>query len=116
MPDLPSIDDVMGRIEGEETRRLVMGPQKIEDLEAKAMVTIRQNPNLRLTFQGNNAPRCEYCKKEGHNKEYWYLHPHLRPKGGFKKGGGDLEEPIRGKGKIVRIAMGEERNRGDLWR
>jgi hypothetical protein len=78
----------MGRIEGEETKRLIMGPQKIEDPEAKAMVTTRQNPNPRPIFQDNNATRCEYCKKEGHNKECWCLHPHLRPKGGFKKEGG----------------------------
>jgi gag-polypeptide of LTR copia-type len=30
LPDLPSIDDVMGRIEGEEIRRLVMGPQRLK--------------------------------------------------------------------------------------
>jgi len=89
----------MGRIEGEETRRLVMGPQKVEDPEGKAMATIRQNPNSRPIFQGNNATRCEYCKKEGHSKEEcWCLHPHLRPKGGFKKGGGGFRGADRRQG------------------
>jgi hypothetical protein len=69
----------MCRIEGEDTRRLVMVPQKIKDPEAKAMATIRQNPNRRPVFQDNNVTRCEYCKKEGHNKEECC---------GFKKEGG----------------------------
>jgi hypothetical protein len=56
-----------------------MVPQKIKDPEAKAMATIRQNPNRRPVFQDNNVTRCEYCKKEGHNKEECC---------GFKKEGG----------------------------
>jgi hypothetical protein len=76
-----------------------MGPQKVEDPEAKAMATIRQNPNPRPIFQGNNATWCEYYKKEGHNKEEcWCLHPHLRPRSGFKKGGGGFRGVDRSQG------------------
>jgi hypothetical protein len=83
-----------------------MGPQKIEDPEAKVMATIGQNPNPRPTFQGNNATRCEYCKKEGHNKEEcWRLHPRLRPKGGFKKRGGGF--------RVAELRKGENRENRD---
>jgi hypothetical protein len=42
--DLPSLDEVMNRVEGEETRRVVMAPQSSEDQEAKEMVASRPNP------------------------------------------------------------------------
>jgi hypothetical protein len=35
-PELPSLDDAMARIEGEETRRVVMGSQPSTDQENKA--------------------------------------------------------------------------------
>jgi hypothetical protein len=44
LTDLSSLDEVMNRVEGEETRRVVMAPQSSEDLEAKAMVASRPNP------------------------------------------------------------------------
>jgi hypothetical protein len=85
LPELPSLDDVMGRVEGEETRRVLMTSQPSEDTKAKAMAAARQNP--RPVARGDQATWCEYCKKEGHRKdEHWCLYPNLRPKGP-KKGG-----------------------------
>jgi hypothetical protein len=51
LTDLPSLDEVMNRVEGEEIRQVVMGPQSSEDPEAKAMMTSRPNP--RSASQGD---------------------------------------------------------------
>jgi hypothetical protein len=43
----------MGRVEGEETRRVVMGSQSIGDPEVNAMVVTKSYPNPRSGFQGD---------------------------------------------------------------
>jgi hypothetical protein len=43
LPDLPSLDDVMGKIEGEETRKVVMSSQLAYDQEAKVFAILSQN-------------------------------------------------------------------------
>jgi hypothetical protein len=45
MSDLPSIDVVVAKIEGEETRRAVMGFQSVDNPEAKACAAARPNFN-----------------------------------------------------------------------
>jgi hypothetical protein len=61
----------MGRVEGEETRRVIMGSQSIGDLEVKTMAVTKSYPNPRSGFQGDqaNLNRCEFYKKKGHRKE-----------------------------------------------
>jgi hypothetical protein len=79
----------MGRVEGEETRRVVMGSQSIGGPEAKAMAVTRLYPNPRSDVRGDqaNPNRYEFCKKKDHRKkECWCLHPNLRPNGGYKGG------------------------------
>jgi hypothetical protein len=43
----------MGRVEGEETRRVVMGLQSIGDPEVKPMAVTKPYPNPRSGFQGD---------------------------------------------------------------
>jgi hypothetical protein len=79
----------MDYVEGEETKRVVIGSQSIGDLEAKVMAVIKLCPNPRSAVQGDqtNLNRCEFCKKEDHHKEEcWCLYPNLQPMGGFKGG------------------------------
>jgi hypothetical protein len=52
--ELPSLNEVMNCIEGEETRRVVMDPQSSEDSKAKALAASRSNP--KLVIQGTNQP------------------------------------------------------------
>jgi hypothetical protein len=87
-PELPSLDDVTGRIEGEETRQLVMGSQPINDQEAKAFAAFR-NHNPKSEMRGAQTAWCEHYKLKGHKKkdDCWFLHLHLRPKGPKKQGG-----------------------------
>jgi gag-polypeptide of LTR copia-type len=68
-PELPSLDDVMGRIEGEETMRLVMDPQPIIDQEAKAFATAFRNHNPKSEMRGAQIVWCEHCKLKGHKKD-----------------------------------------------
>jgi hypothetical protein len=67
-PELPSLDNVMGRIEGEETRQLVMGSQPINDQEAKAFAAFR-NHNPKSEMRGAQTAWCEHCKLKGHKKK-----------------------------------------------
>jgi hypothetical protein len=99
LSELPSLDEVMNRVEGEETRRLVMGPQSSEDLEAKALTASRPNP--KSAIWGDQATRCDFCKKEGYREEdCWCLYLNLQPKGpkrgGFKDGDRATREERRG--------------------
>jgi hypothetical protein len=41
LPELPSLDEDMNRVEGEEIRRIVMGSQPLDDPKAKAMAATK---------------------------------------------------------------------------
>jgi hypothetical protein len=71
-PELPSLDDVMGRIEGEETRQLVMGSQPINDQEAKAFAAWCEPKS---EMRGAQTARCEHCKLKGHKKRRLLVPP-----------------------------------------
>jgi hypothetical protein len=64
LPALSSIDDVMGRVKGEETMRDVIDSQPISDLEVKVIAATKPYSNPRLDVQGNQTNWCEFCKKE----------------------------------------------------
>jgi hypothetical protein len=84
-PELPSLDDAMARIEGEETRRVVMGSQPSTDQENKVFYSRYQNP--RSEMKGAQAIWCEHCKNKGHRRdECRFLHLHLRPKSTKRQG------------------------------
>jgi hypothetical protein len=68
MPKLPSYDEVVVMVEGEETTRVVMSFQPTDNPEAKAFVihNFAQNPQnhsfvQRTEVRGNPATRCDYC-------------------------------------------------------
>jgi hypothetical protein len=88
IPDLPYLDDVVGRVEGEEMRHTVMNSQQVDESESKALSAFNRNYNPRSEIgRAQTLIRCDYCKKEGHRREEcWCLHPNLRPKG-VKNGG-----------------------------
>jgi hypothetical protein len=55
----------MDRVEGEETRRVIMGSQSIGDPEIKAMAVTKLYPNPRSSVKGDqtNPNRYEFYKK-----------------------------------------------------
>jgi hypothetical protein len=81
--EMPSFDDIVARIDQEESRRALMNPQLSENQESSAFQVHNSKPSFRDTARGKGAPsteRCDHCKKAGHNRdECWFLHPHLRP-------------------------------------
>jgi hypothetical protein len=83
--DMPSFDDVVARIEQEQSRRALMNPQLTAESENnKAFNTKFSNPNPRdptKVPRGNSAADwCDHCKRTGHSREgCGVLHPHLRP-------------------------------------
>ena len=95
--EMPSFDDVVSRIEQEQSRRSLMNSHQSETTENQAFKTNHnRNPNPRGPAKTKGAAAtdwCDHCKRAGHNREgCWVLHPHLRPvrnKGGW--GGGKKE-------------------------
>ena len=130
MGELPSVDEVVGMVEREETRRIVMGTQLPDNPEAKAFIT-RSNPRperrgdqtlTRCDYckkEGHkreecwSLTRCDYCKKEGHKREEcWCLNPHLRQKGrrggGFVRGGDQRQNRVESREKMGYSAQKEK--------
>jgi hypothetical protein len=99
---MPSFDDVVARIEQEQSRRSLMNPHQSETTENQAFKTYHNhNPNPRGPTRLKGAATsawCDHYKRAGHNREgCWVLHPHLRPvrnKGG--RVGGGKQEPFSG--------------------
>jgi len=81
--EMPKFDDVVLRIEQEETRRRLMNPSPVATTESQA---------FRATYvkdKGKSNLWCDHCKKAGHNREgCWVLHPHLKPQRNNRGGGG----------------------------
>jgi DNA repair exonuclease SbcCD ATPase subunit len=77
--DLPPFDKIANMIQREESRQVVMNTQTPKTEEAKTFAVYRIfNANPRPAVRGDQGIRCEYCKKEGHEKEECRcLHPHL---------------------------------------
>ena len=75
--ELPTLDDAMALLQGEESRRIVMGGTSgvQQKQEAQAMAVLRPNPNFGAKGGiGNTTQKCEHCKKEGHEKaKCWFL-------------------------------------------
>jgi hypothetical protein len=100
---MPSFDDVVVRIEQEQSRRSLMNPPQAETTLNQAFKTQHTpNPNPRGPAKTKGAAAtdwCDHCKRAGHNREgCWVLHPHLRPvrnKGGW--GGGKSGGKIGGR-------------------
>jgi hypothetical protein len=69
-------------VEDEKIRRVVMSSQPPENPEAKVFVAQNPNPDLKAEVRGDSIVKCNYCRKEGYQREgCWFLYPHLRPKG-----------------------------------
>jgi gag-polypeptide of LTR copia-type len=93
--EMPNFDDVVARIQQEESRRALMNPQPPTNTDNRAFRAHPSNPNLAARAKGTTAADwCDHCKRTGHNREgCWVLHPHLRPsrnkgeRGGARKGG-----------------------------
>jgi hypothetical protein len=90
--EMPKFDDVVARIQQEESRRVLMNPRQSDNAENKAFKVQISNPNFRESAKGKGAPStewCDHCNRAGHNRDgCWFLHPHLRPvrdKGGRGK-------------------------------
>jgi hypothetical protein len=67
----------MDRVEGEETRRVIMGSQSIGNPETKAMAVTKPYPNPISGVKGDqiNPNRYEFYKKEDHRKEEFLWSP-----------------------------------------
>ncbi|TYK00722.1 copia-like protein [Cucumis melo var. makuwa] len=78
--EMPQFDDVVLKIEQEESRRRLMNPSPAPSTDNQA---------FRATYnkdRGKGNLWCDHCKRSSHNKEScWVLHPHLKPQ---RKGGG----------------------------
>jgi gag-polypeptide of LTR copia-type len=81
--EIPSFDDIVARIDQEESRRALMNPRLSKNQESSAFQVHNSKPSFRDTAIGKGAPsteRCDHYKKAGHNRdECWFLYPHLRP-------------------------------------
>jgi hypothetical protein len=81
--EMPSFDDVVARIEQEQSRRSLMNSHQAETTENQALKTLHTpNPNPRGPAKTKGAAAtdwCDHCKRARHNREgCWVLHPHLR--------------------------------------
>jgi Integrase core domain len=119
--EMPSFDDVVARIEQEQSRRALMNPRQLESQDNQAFQVhhSNSNPSFRDTAKGRGASstvQCDHCKKAGHNRDgCWFLHPHLRPvreKGdrGGKWGGGKKEKRFGGFSKGTETDEGTSRD------
>jgi hypothetical protein len=83
--EMTSFDDVVARIEQEQSRRALMNPRQLENQDNQTFHVhhSNSNPSFRDTAKGRGASstvQCDHCKKAGHNRDgCWFLHPHLRP-------------------------------------
>jgi hypothetical protein len=77
--ELPTLEEAMARLQGEETRREMMGGTSAtqEKPEALAMAV---NKTHNLQPKGRKSKRCDHCRRDGHERsKCWHLHPELRP-------------------------------------
>jgi gag-polypeptide of LTR copia-type len=113
--DLPPLDEVAALIEGEETRREVMGHHASANPEGQAFgaftKTFAKQYNL-YNPRSTTIKKCDHCKKEGHNKdECWFLYPELRPQSQRRRRDANEGEVKWKRGFVTeaRGANGEER-------
>ncbi|OMO49458.1 receptor-like serine/threonine kinase [Corchorus olitorius] len=74
--ELPSYNTVCAILQQEETMKKAIQPEKIEIVEASAMMTVKsdeeeETKTQQHTYKGKakNKPRCDHCQKMGHVKE-----------------------------------------------
>jgi Reverse transcriptase (RNA-dependent DNA polymerase)/Integrase core domain/gag-polypeptide of LTR copia-type/GAG-pre-integrase domain len=81
--EMPTFDDVVLRVEQEDTRRRLMNP---------SFATNTENQAFRATYtkdRGKGNLWCDHCKRSSHNREScWVLQPHLKPQRNNRGGGG----------------------------
>lgn len=80
---ISNFDDVVARIEQEQSRRALMNLRRLENQENKAFQVKYSNLSFmnRAKGKGSSSTKLyDHCKKVRHNRDgYWFLHPHLRP-------------------------------------
>jgi hypothetical protein len=114
--DLPPLDEVATLIEGEETRREVMGHHASANPEGQAFGAFTKTfakQHNRHNPRSNTSKKYDHCKKEEHNKdECWLLHPELRPQGLQRRRDANEGEVKWKRGFVAeaRGASGEERS------
>ncbi|XP_078148487.1 uncharacterized protein LOC144543910 [Carex rostrata] len=116
--EMPTFDDVVARIQQEESRRALMNPQPATNTENCAFRAQLSNPNSSARTKGTTtADWCDHCKRAGHNREgCWVLNPHLRlnrnkgERGGAMKGGNGRNEqrPYQGSFGGVSVGLGSD--------
>jgi hypothetical protein len=72
--DMPSFDDIVARIEQEQSRRALMNPQLTAESENNKAFNIKfPNPKPRdsaKATRGNSATDwCDHCKRAGHSRD-----------------------------------------------
>jgi hypothetical protein len=81
LSELPTLEDAMARLQGEESRRELMGGSSVAQERPERAAMISNRSNLSSQPKGyKKGQKCDHCKRDGNDKtKCWHLHPELRP-------------------------------------